>query len=231
MIKALIFDYGGTLDTGGNHWEHVLWHAYQRCGVPVSEQLFRDAYVHTERLLGSKNIIQPDFTFRQTLEAKITLQMQFLELRDNSYVPALFEDVYALTQQHTAHSVEVLTRLKSRYVLMLVSNFYGNLPVVLREFGFDGLFLKVVESAAVGIRKPDPRIFQLAIESLGLCPDEVAVIGDSIKNDILPAQHLGCQTVWFKGEQWTDTPSYQTASERIITDLCQLSDIFNQLRA
>lgn len=80
MIKALIFDYGGTLDTGGNHWGQVLWHAYQRCSVPVSEQQFREAYVQVERLLGSQPVIQPDFTFRQTLATKISLQMQFLEL-------------------------------------------------------------------------------------------------------------------------------------------------------
>lgn len=86
MIKALIFDYGGTLDTGGNHWGQVLWHAYQRCSVPVSEQQFREAYVQVERLLGSQPVIQPDFTFRQTLATKISLQMQFLEL-SQSYGP------------------------------------------------------------------------------------------------------------------------------------------------
>lgn len=224
MIKALIFDYGGTLDTGGNHWGQVLWHAYQRCSVPVSEQQFREAYVQVERLLGSQPVIQPDFTFRQTLATKISLQMQFLEL-SQSYGPTLVDAVYRLTQQHTAHSVEVLTQMKSRYVLMLVSNFYGNLSVVLREFGFDGLFSKVVESAAVGYRKPDPRIFQIAIDALGLHPSEVTVIGDSIKNDILPAKSLDCHTVWHKGEQWADAPSHQMVVDRIITDLAELSQI------
>lgn len=224
MIKALIFDYGGTLDTGGNHWGQVLWHAYQRCSVPVSEQQFREAYVQVERLLGSQPVIQPDFTFRQTLATKISLQMQFLEL-SQSYGPTLVDAVYRLTQQHTAHNVEVLTQLKSRYVLMLVSNFYGNLSVVLREFGFDDLFSKVVESAAVGYRKPDPRIFQIAINALGLHPSEVTVIGDSIKNDILPAKSLDCHTVWYKGEQWTDAPSHQMVVDRIITDLAELSQI------
>lgn len=225
MIKALIFDYGGTLDTGGNHWGRLLWHAYQCCGVPVSEQLFREAYVYVERLLGSENIIQPDFTFHQTLETKIALQMQFLELRGNNYVPALVDVLYKQTQQHTAHSVEVLFKLKSHYVLLLVSNFYGNLPIVLREFGFDGLFFKVVESAAVGVRKPDERIFQIAFQPLGFRPDEVAVIGDSMKNDILPAQHLGCHTVWFKGEQWTDSLLKATKADTVITDLATLTQM------
>ena len=76
MIKGFIFDYGGTLDTGGQHWGKVIWHAYQRQRVPVSEPVFREAYVHAERTLGKNPIIQPDFTFRRTLEEKVRLQME-----------------------------------------------------------------------------------------------------------------------------------------------------------
>jgi putative hydrolase of the HAD superfamily len=43
MIKGIIFDYGGTLDTRGNHWGKVLWHAYERQQIPVTEEQFRDA--------------------------------------------------------------------------------------------------------------------------------------------------------------------------------------------
>ena len=43
MIRGYIFDYGGTLDTHGCHWGKVIWHAYQRCGVPVTEAQFREA--------------------------------------------------------------------------------------------------------------------------------------------------------------------------------------------
>ena len=67
MVKGYIFDYGGTLDTGGQHWGKVIWHAYERLQVPVSEADFRDAYVHAERTLGKNPIIQPDFTFYKTL--------------------------------------------------------------------------------------------------------------------------------------------------------------------
>ena len=87
--------------------------------------------------------------------------------------------------------------------MVLVSNFYGNMPVVLHEFAFDGLFLKVVESAVVGIRKPDPRIFLLGVDALGLKPAEVTVVGDSLDKDIIPAHEAGCQTVWLRGEGWT----------------------------
>ena len=75
MVKALIFDYGGTLDTNGCHWGKVLWHAYKEAGVPVDEENFRKAYVHGERTLATNRIITPSSTFRDTLSEKIKLQM------------------------------------------------------------------------------------------------------------------------------------------------------------
>ena len=119
-VKGYIFDYGGTLDTGGDHWGKVLWHSYERLGVPVGEQQFRDAYVHAERTLGSNRIIMSDFTFRQTLHTKIRLQLEWLSAKSlpvsiDTHAKVLTDDVYTRTQQHTAHSREVLTRLKEQY--------------------------------------------------------------------------------------------------------------------
>ncbi len=227
MMKGYIFDYGGTLDTGGNHWGKVIWHAYERVGVPVDEALFREAYVHGERTLGRNPIIQPDFTFRQTLEKKIRLQLDFIETRcpevtRAQYGEMLLDDLYTRTCEETARSRSVLLQLHERFPMVLVSNFYGNIATVLREFQLGGIFQHIVESAVVGIRKPDPRIFSLGVEALGLDPSEVVVVGDSIDKDIIPAHQAGCQTVWFKGEGWTSDPVDESAPDRIISNLTEL---------
>lgn len=203
MTAGYIFDYGGTLDTGGQHWGQVLWHAYQRHRVPVSEAQFREAYVYAERTLGRNPIIRPDFTFRQTLETKLRLQLEYLGIRNEKFRQTILDDLYERTMAMTAQSREVLLQLKELGLpMVLVSNFYGNIHTVLHEFGFDGLFLKVIESAVVGIRKPDPRIFLLGVEALGLKPEEVTVVGDSLDKDIIPAHEVGCQTIWLRGEGW-----------------------------
>jgi putative hydrolase of the HAD superfamily len=106
--------------------------------------------------------------------------------------------------------------------MVLVSNFYGNIATVLREFSLDGIFQQIVESAVVGIRKPDPRIFTLGVEALDLAPSDVVVVGDSIDKDIIPARQAGCHTVWFKGEGWTSDPVDESAADRIITNLTEL---------
>lgn len=78
MIRGLIFDYGGTLDTKAVHWATMIWQAYERQEVPVSYEQFWEAYVHTERMLGRNPIIQKDFTFRKTLETKVEMQLRYL---------------------------------------------------------------------------------------------------------------------------------------------------------
>lgn len=231
MIKGYIFDYGGTLDTAGCHWGQMLWAAYQRAQVPVSEEQFRDAYVYGERTLGKEPIIRPDYTFYKTLSVKIRLEMEklcttgawnaseedFLRCHD-----AVLNDLYAQVKQITSHSAAVLEHLSRKYPMVLVSNFYGNINEVLKEFGLDCYFKDVIESAAVGIRKPDSRIFSLGVERLGLLPEEVMVVGDSFYKDIEPGIKAGCQTAWFKGPGWTDKEYDESVPTKVITDLDQL---------
>ena len=226
-IKGFIFDYGGTLDTRGNHWGKVLWHGYERTGVPVGEQDFRDAYVYGERTLATSPIVKPDFTFRDTLQAKIRLQLQWLEenrsLGDATrYLERILDDVYQQTKDTTKESALVLEELAKRFPLVLVSNFYGNISTVLREFGLDHLFGDIIESAVVGIRKPDARIFALGVERLGLKAEEVAVVGDSYDKDILPSHSIGCHTIWFKGEGWTDEVVENSVADKVIGSLKEI---------
>lgn len=219
MNKGYIFDYGGTLDTGGQHWGMLLWHAFERHQVPVSESQFRDAYVYAERTLGRNKIIQPTDTFLQTLKAKVQLELTYLN--NESYTDAIVSDVYERTKSQTALSRRVLMQMKAS-PMVLVSNFYGNISVVLQEFGLDDIFAEVIESAVVGIRKPDPQIFLLGVDALGMKPEEVTVVGDSLEKDIIPAKRAGCHTVWLKGEGWTNAQDGENQADRVIMTLDEL---------
>ena len=228
-MKAYIFDYGGTLDTRGNHWGRVIWHAYERAAIPVSWEQYREAYVYAERTLGRNPIVTPTWTFKKLLDVKLRLQMEYLFTKGywtadkklfTTTQLSLLDDLYTQVREVTAESRQVLEQINMPMVL--VSNFYGNINVVLQEFRMAHMFQKVIESAVVGIRKPDARIFALGLEALKLKPEEVTVVGDSISKDIVPARSLGCRTVWFKGESWDDKVEDETIPDRIITQLQQL---------
>ena len=237
-MKGYIFDFGGTLDTNGCHWGKFIWHAYERQHVPVNWEQFREAYIFAEQQLGKNAIILPTDSFRQTLDKKLRIEMERLVTQGYWYSfpleverlhAAVLDDLYSRVCEHVTCGREVLLRLKPQYPLVLCSNFYGNLTEVLKEFQLDGLFQDVVESAVVGIRKPDVRIYELALRSLGgvEAAADVVVVGDSLKNDIRPARQIGCQTIWLKGEPWDseasdNSASYSDEADRVITNILDL---------
>lgn len=222
-IKGIIFDYGGTIDSRGVHWSEVIWDGYRACRVPVSKPVFRDAYVFAERELARVRHILPGDNFHDLLLKKMRIELQWL-VDSGHLAPGAVEEFarpvtdycYDAARNSIAEARPVLEALAARYPMMLVSNFYGNVDSVLRDFDLRRYFKGVIESAVVGIRKPDPTIFRLGVVALGLEPDEVLVIGDSLKKDILPARSIGCRVAWLKGKGWT-------AEEDAATDPAMIS--------
>ncbi len=224
-VKGIIFDYGGTIDTGGDHWSEVIKEAYNKARVFVSDEEFRDAYVFAERELARTLHILPEHNFHDLLKIKIRIELE--ELAAGNRIPSDLVDTkapeiagycYEAARRSVEHARPVLESLAAKYPLVLVSNFYGNINTVLRDFGIDGCFKDVIESAVVGVRKPDPRIFELGAQALGLKPDETLVIGDSYRKDIVPAEKIGCQVLWLKGKGWTAQEDAQL-HPNIIADL------------
>lgn len=223
-VKGLIFDYGGTLDSRGDHWAQVIRDAYLAAGVDVGLDDFIKAYVHAERALAANPLICLADTFRELMRKKIAVEMQWLaehcegfelvgESRQCGAVTLsecgkgneIADWCYEHARKCVGESAAVLHRLRERYPMVLVSNFYGNLRAVIEDFGISDCFKAVVESATVGVRKPDPAIFRLGLDALGLSASEVLVVGDSLDKDILPARALGCQTALLTGRPWPPT--------------------------
>ena len=197
MIKGILIDFGGTIDSDGIHWFDQFRDAYALV-ASLPESLLWDAYVHTERTLGRNPIIGPDYTFCKTLQTKIALQTEYLQCKGVAITAqdTILDTCYNKVVKHISTvSKPVLERLSAQYPMVLVTNFYGNMHTVLAEFGLDHLFKAVVDSAVAGVRKPDLQIFRLGVKVLGLEPSETVMIGDSLEKDILPAQSIGCQTI------------------------------------
>ncbi|MBO7295579.1 MAG: HAD family hydrolase [Bacteroidaceae bacterium] len=233
-MQALIFDYGGTLDTDGRHWAHVLWEGYCEAGMPVTNEQFREAYVYGERALAKAPIVQPEDTFRDVLEKKVNQQFAFLQAEHiwndapdvsaeklNTVVDYCHD--YAL--RFIAKAREVLAVLRPKYRMVLVSNFYGNIETILRDFGLAQYFDAVIESAVVGVRKPDPEIYRLGVKATGCEAKDVTVVGDSYSKDIVPANAIGCRTIWLRGEGW----SGEDVGELATYEITSLPDVLHYL--
>ncbi len=233
MIKGIIFDYGGTLDSRGVHWSEVLWQGYQQAGVPIDKETFRTAYVEGERALARERIILPQDDFHTLLIKKVALEISFLpDQPDNATRDRWVKEIAAYCDNAARtcinEAMPMLETLHQRYPMMLVSNFYGNIDEVLRAYGIRHLFKGIIESAVVGIRKPNPTLFRLGVDALELNAQEVLVVGDSLRKDIEPAEQLGCQVLWLKGKGWTQEEDAQT-HPHTITSVTQVTDWLEKL--
>ena len=232
-IKGIIFDYGGTIDSNGKHWAEVLWESYQDKKIPVTKSQFREAYVYAERFLATNLVILPEDNFHVLLRKKLDLQIDYLiekeylpsEAKKSQYNIVVSDQCYNFVSTLIAKELPILKQLKNKYPMVLVSNFYGNVQAVLEDFGLLYLFDSIIESAVVGLRKPDPAIFGLGVEALNLPAEEIVVIGDSHTKDIVPATTNGCQTIWLKGPGWEKDDENATA-DVIITDFMELKTVF-----
>lgn len=224
-IKGIIFDYGGTIDSHGDHWSEVIYDGYRACGLDVDKDEFRTSYVYAERELARTRHIFPEHTFLDVMEIKMRLELDDLAAR-GIITPAVAAEkaspiaryCYERARESVNEARPVLEKLSERYPLVLVSNFYGNVESVIRDMGIRQYFRGIIESAVVGVRKPDARIFMLGVIALGLKPEEVLVVGDSMRKDILPAESIGCHTAWLKGKGWT-------ADEDAMTHPSQISSL------
>ena len=271
-IKGIIFDYGGTLDTRGDHWSEVLWQGYEHFGIGVAadeevepgvsihKQAFRDAYVYGERALAVNPIVTPDFHFEDILREKLILELNFLagkelletgkddaekqaklgndsEASSESLLLSLSDSEIHQIAVDMAHYInaktldllqenkQVLEHLKQAgYPMVLVSNFYGNINQVLKDAEIDGYFKDVIESAVVGVRKPNPAIFALGVCALDLPASQVLVVGDTYGKDIIPAHKLGCHTLWIKGLQWEEKQVDESIPDGIIRKLSEMEE-------
>lgn len=234
-IKAVSFDYGGTLDLPGIHWFDFLWDLVStrlNTLIPASREQLWDAYVYGERKLESEPI-SADTKLLDNLVYKCRYEIDYLadKLLWGKMVPDNERQDIAFTYASLATDIiingsypesrEVLAKLSRTYQVNIVSNYYGNLKTILSEAGFMPYITHAIDSTVVGIRKPDPAIWQLVIDASGYKPEEMLIVGDSMKNDILPGQHLGCHTAWLTEQP---DPAYKGLVIPHLSTLLQLLD-------
>lgn len=226
-MSFILLDFGGTIDTDGTHWSEKFRELYAAFNLRVSAPAFDGAFIESEAALGRSEEIRAA-TFRRTLELQLNEQFRSLKLDHNpDLITAMAASCYNDVAAHVGRASAVLSHLSAWYNLGLISNFYGNLEIVCREFGLDRLFSVIIDSAIVGLRKPDPAMFQLAIDRFGEKPAHGWMVGDSYSRDIVPAKRVGLKTVWLKGKSWKEEPESGSA-DAVIRRFAELSPLLQK---
>jgi len=227
--RGVLFDLGGTLDGDGVHWATRFGEAYARRGLALPPARFALAFGEADRRIAARAACR-DCGLREVLATQVAEQMDVLGLRDPALAAAVVDDVHATAAASLASSRELLSSLRPDLRLGVVSNFTGALERVCLEAGLLPLVGVVVDSARVGLAKPDPEIFLLAARRLGLAPADCVVVGDSFDRDVVPAKAAGMQAVWLRGPRPRPCPD-ATVPDAIVVSLRDLPALLGTVHA
>jgi putative hydrolase of the HAD superfamily len=189
MLEAVIWDFGGVLTTSP-------FEAFTRFesgrGLPVGIIRRTNAANHLENAWAKFERAEVDIEAFDRLFAAESLVLG-AEVRGRDVLPLLSGDL-------RPEMVEALKRIKTRFKTGCITN---NLPA--NAIGSAGgrtlyiaevmaLFDHVIESAKIGLRKPDPRIYRMMVEALGVDPKRCVYL-DDLGVNLKPARAMGMTTI------------------------------------
>lgn len=218
-MKAILFDLDETLlDRSGSLTRFCYWQA-----TSVLEIDDADRFVRRFIELDANGSVWKDRVY-QVLKIEFSIPESTNELVDQ-YL-AHFSD-FCQARPGALDAVRQLA--DDGYKLGLVSN--GKSPFQENNFsalGVADLFGTIIVSDAVGYKKPDPRIFEMACKELSVSPDDCVFIGDNPVADIQGAAGLGMYTVFIPSNLYGNQCMGATA---VCTDYNDLVSIIAKERA
>lgn len=199
-IKWLFFDVGSTLVDEGRANEHRLLDAIAGTDIPYGQ-----AYAQAVEL-ARQNVAHP----LKHLGLPIT--------------PWHSEDEAVYPQ-----AAQCLAVLHGKYKIGIIANQNPGTAERMEQYGLSQYLDLIVVSAEEGLGKPDPRIFELALDRAGCPPENAAMIGDRLDNDIMPAKRLGLKTILIRqgfggmGHPLTEgeTPDHRVKDLRELAELLE----------
>ncbi|MGH7414667.1 MAG: HAD family hydrolase [Candidatus Rokuibacteriota bacterium] len=191
---ALLFDFGGTLDADGVAWKERFFALWRDEGAVNRPEAFDPVFYRADdALVGT---IPATLSFEETVRRLTADLAAALSVTDEGVRARVADRFLDDAHRHLRRNQPVLARLRARYRLGLVSNFYGNLETVCHNAAIQPLFGVIVDSVQAGLSKPDPRIFRRALEGLGVATADATFVGDSAARDMAGARALGMRHIW-----------------------------------
>lgn len=183
-IKAVIFDLGGV----------ILRTEYQAPRQHLAESFGMD-YEDIDKLVFGSPSAARAFVGEITEKEHWLTVMKMLKQPASAF-ERIREEFFAGDMiDHTL--VDFIRSLRGKYKTCLISNAFDDLREYIVREKFDDVFDHMIISAEVKVAKPDARIYHMALEQLGVSPNEAVFVDDFIEN-IEACEQLGIHGVHFK---------------------------------
>lgn len=227
-IEGVIFDLGSTLIYFDGHWPEViaradseLYAALEAAGLCLDRDEFLARF--RERMDDYYREREAEFIEYTTLYILRTLLAEwgYPQVQDGVLTHAL-ERMYAVSQsfwkaeEDTKRTLEALRRRGYRLALISNAGDDRDVQALVDQAGIREYFDLILTSAALGVRKPNPAIFQAVLDHWKLEPAQTVMVGDTLGADILGARNAGIPGIWINRR--ADTPANRAHAETIHPD-------------
>lgn len=228
--RAVFLDAGGTLfrpfPSVGYYYSEVAARHGCKIGAAEVEAAFRRVWHEHDGIGDLKSYC--DEKVEKTFWRKIVSGV-FKDVKGIRSFDLFFDELHALFGEPSVWKLfpeveDVLRALKKRgYILGLVSNWDSRLLKLCSGLGLDPYLDFKVISAAFGVAKPSPKIFEEALRKAGVKANEALHVGDSLEDDIRGAHEAGIKAIWVDRSQRHGTlpPDHQDFVT-VIRDLREL---------
>jgi putative hydrolase of the HAD superfamily len=238
-IRAVAFDVNGTLvriltDDGMEQIFRSIAHFLTYQGIDLHRHQVRDLYFeHMKEQRQASPEEHPEFDavgiWRSILQAHLTEFTRALPAEKLEQMPLFLAEMYRGISRCRLrlypHVREVLDVLRERYPLAAVTDAQSAYArAELHKVGLLDYFDPIVVSGDHGYRKPDRRLFQLALDRMGVAAEHALYVGNDMHRDIFGAQEAGMTTVMVESDQGADA-YLDCAPDYTITDLRDLLTI------
>ena len=236
MLSAVLFDFNGTLIRSGPWMELEVRRLPQAALTRLAEQGHIPAP-------DAALLARADETFRALRQRANRIGNETSHVQDLASILAdvslggnisydLIESTVADLHRKCLPTVELLpgaayalrrlSALGLRLSILSNAAYPPFLAWTLERFELAGFFEDVVVSADVSWRKPRPEIFRLALERLGLSPDETVYVGDDFEKDVATPKRLGMRAIWFRPQSPAAEPAREVEADAVVTTLDEI---------
>ncbi|MBX5489891.1 MAG: HAD-IA family hydrolase [Chloroflexi bacterium] len=220
-IRAVFFDVGGTLVYPHPSFPGVIARVLAQHGFPVPEEQIAALEPIVLAEMATLHAAGGGFT-RSEAESRQFWHGLYCRFLDHLGIPAggdlprhLYDEFIKYeTYRLYPDTLPALEALRARGVALgIISNWESWLEPLLLHLEIHGFFAATAISGHHGVEKPDPRIFELAVASLGVPPAEAAHVGDSVRHDVEGARRAGLVPVLIDRRGQRDGGDYLCISD------------------
>ncbi|PDM40769.1 MULTISPECIES: HAD family hydrolase [unclassified Geobacillus] len=220
MMKAVIFDLDGTLLNRDVSIQKFIEYQYERLQLWLSH-IPKESYIARFIELDNRGYVWKDAVYQQMVKEFEIIGITWEDLLED------YMNHFHKSCAPFPHLVWMLEELKRKSLkLGIITNGKGQFQMhSIKVLGIEGYFDTILISEWEGISKPDPRLFQKAMDHLNVLPNESVFVGDHPINDIQAARNIGMKTIWKK-----DVAYESVEADFVIEDLREILGIIETLQ-